>query len=49
MNIFDFLHGDIHQEKVACESTAFSWVCPGMSKIFQGYFSVVLGVFPGKK
>ena len=25
-----FLRGDIHQEKVAFETTTFGWVCPGM-------------------
>ena len=30
INIFDFLHGNIHQEKVVCEATTFGWVWPGM-------------------
>ena len=30
INFFDFLHGYIRQEKVACESTIFGWVYLGM-------------------
>ena len=28
MNILDFLYGDIHQGKVASETTTFDWLCP---------------------
>ena len=30
INIFAFLHGHIHQEKVACEASTFGWECLGM-------------------
>ena len=30
INLFGFLHGDIHQGKVASENTIFGEVCPGM-------------------
>ena len=30
INFFDFLHGYIHQGKVAHETNIFGWVCPGI-------------------
>ena len=30
IHTLDFLHGDIHQEKVASETAISGWVCPGI-------------------
>ena len=30
INMFDFLHGDIYQGKVAYEATTCGWMYPGM-------------------
>ena len=43
MNIFLFLHGDVHQEKITCEVTVFGWACPGMTNHAQACVD-----FPGE-
>ena len=30
ISILDFLHGDIHEAKVASDTTTFGWMCPSM-------------------
>ena len=50
MDILDFLHGIVHQEKVASETTIFGWVYPGMPNHDQNCLDlprVLLGSLEG--
>ena len=35
-----FIHRDIHQEKVTCETNTFDWFCPGMSSHAQACLDI---------
>ena len=35
INIFLFLHGDVHQERITCQDTLFGWACPDMNNHAQ--------------
>ena len=46
-NFFNILHGDIHQEKVACETATFCYVCPDMPRHGQTCLNL-LGITLGR-
>ena len=54
MDILDFLHENVYQEKVKSESIFVGWVCPGMratpktALICQRSLCVVLGLLPDR-